>query len=170
LVGDPRVSVAVQFRKITIYSQLFVDALRSVISYDTRDRLKAGKLDLSEPFSLIGHHLEELEAYGAPPQQAGTAATQEAFALSECACEGDCTCDGEVEPGSGGFSQEEKRAHVRLILQYVSPLLKDHIAAERSRHNQHSPACTYRMLWYLFRPGDMVYSIRGRCKAGTYRG
>lgn len=132
IIGNSQISVAVQYTKLIISSRLFIDALKSVVPgpYVTQDTLKSDRLELNEPFPLIGHHLEELETY---VQRTGD--------------RGD-----ETEP-----VDRETRTHVGFILDIVKPILKDAIAQELARHGGPVPTCTYRMLWYLFRPGDTVY-------------
>ncbi|GAB1312437.1 hypothetical protein MFIFM68171_02647 [Madurella fahalii] len=149
IIGNPQISVAVKYTKINIMSSLFIDALKSVLSYDTQDKLESGNLDLNEPFCIIGHHLERLEKY---TQQVDNADSTKTIANG--------TGEGIAAAGSAdetGSVARETRIHVRLVLSFVSKILKDPITKERERYARKEPVCTFRMMWYLFRPGDPVY-------------
>lgn len=141
ILGNPQISVSVMYTSLTIMSRLFIDALKSVVQYDTRDQLEGGSLELREPFALIGHHLEQLEA------KYGTTGTDNAG-------DGTVATTGEQDDD---VLIRETRAHTKLILDFVKPILEDPIKEEIARYQKDTPMCTYRMLWYLFRPGITVY-------------
>lgn len=148
ITGNARLSVTVQYTKIAILSSLFIDALKSVISYDTKEQLESGRLELNEPFSIIGHHLEELEAYMRRSEGRGGQNT----AVNGSGDESAAATTSEADA-----VHRETSIHVGLVLDFINPILKDLITAELARHKRDVPMCTYRMMWYLFRPGDTVY-------------
>lgn len=139
-VGNSQISLAVQYTKIIILSGLFMDALKSVVSYETPD-LESSEFHLGEPFSVISHHLDELEDY--------VRRIDDRSRIADTA-----GSDAKKEMNS---VERETRIHVGLVLDFVKSILKDTIDQERARHNQDVPVCTYRMMWYLIRPGDVVY-------------
>ncbi|KAK4246010.1 hypothetical protein C7999DRAFT_33565 [Corynascus novoguineensis] len=153
LIGNPNISVGVQYIKIAILSRLFIDTLKSGVSYDTQDKLERSNLELSEPFALIGHHLEALENYVA--QRA--AHESMANATRDSTLGQSLGVDDAITGGEPSSVDRETRAHVGVVLDFVKPILKDAITEEVARHRRENPACTYRILWYLFRPGDTVY-------------
>ncbi|KAK3322848.1 hypothetical protein B0H66DRAFT_620670 [Apodospora peruviana] len=53
IIGNPQISVAILYNKITIFSGLFIEALGSVVSYDTQDKLEGGKLDLDDEANAV---------------------------------------------------------------------------------------------------------------------
>lgn len=149
-IGNPNISVAVNYTKIVVVSRLFISALKSVVSYDTQDKLESSKLELNEPFALIGHHIEALESYAeqiddGSGMDAAASGSNQGFAA-----------DAATSSGTNSL-RRETRIHVGLVLDFVRPFLKDAIAEEVARYSRDAPTCTYRMLWYLFRPGDTVY-------------
>ncbi|GAB1318177.1 hypothetical protein MFIFM68171_08387 [Madurella fahalii] len=149
IIGNPKISVAIKYTKIEILSSLFIDALKSVLLYDMQDKLESGKLELNEPFYIIGHHLEELEKY---VQQADN--TDKTNLVVNGAAEDVAA----ASPGDDTSSvARETRIHVRLVLSFVNKILKDPITKERECYARDEPVCTFRMMWYLFRPGDTVY-------------
>lgn len=135
------------------FSRLFVDALKSVVSYGTRDKLECGTLHFDEPFALIGHHLEALENYARR--------TDDRTADSDALTGGpdqEFVADAATKSEASSV-ERDTRMHVGLVLDFVNPILKDAIAEEVARYSRADPGPTrtYRMLWYLFRPEDIVY-------------
>ncbi|KAI0386543.1 hypothetical protein F5Y04DRAFT_244287, partial [Hypomontagnella monticulosa] len=144
IMENPNVSVNIHSRKLIIESQPFIDALRSVATYDSGTLMESTTLQLFEPYSLITHHLDELRAHMAH--------------LDEC----DADCRPKDSSAAADAEADEPQAgnggnHVRLVLDFIDNTFGDLIQDEIAR-NQKSPAlCTYRMLWLLFKPGCTVY-------------
>ncbi|KAH6640175.1 hypothetical protein F5144DRAFT_589712 [Chaetomium tenue] len=149
-IGDPNISVDVNYTKIVIFSRVIISALKSVASYDTQDKLEGGTVELNEPFALIGHHIEALESY-AQRIDDGNGTDVVASDPNQ-----GLAADAATANGTNSVSRET-RIHVGLVLDFVRPFLKDAIAEELARYRRDIPTCTYRMLWYLFRPGETVY-------------
>ncbi|KAI0850005.1 hypothetical protein F5Y00DRAFT_268766 [Daldinia vernicosa] len=146
IIGNPEISVTIKSVKLIILSQLVIDVLKTVASYDTGDLLEGSKLELYEPYPLMGHHMEELEAYMGQIEDTSTVNNGSNGAKKEAIAE-----VGDID--------QEARTHVSLVFDFISQVLRDPIAEERARYQQSHPVCTYRMIWYLFRPGRAVYTM-----------
>lgn len=122
-----------RYRKLR-FPSLFIKVLNSVMSYELQGLFDSSELNLNEPFAVIGHHLEEVEDYLRRTDAAGIGSESEA-----------------------NLVERESHTHVGLVLNFVKTILKDPIAEEHARYSQAVPVGTYRMMWYLIRPGDFVY-------------
>ncbi|KAI2618628.1 hypothetical protein GGS26DRAFT_602779 [Hypomontagnella submonticulosa] len=144
IMGNPNLSLTIDSRKLIIESQPFIDALRSVVTYESGTLLETTTLQLFEPYSLIIHHLDELRLRMAH--------------LDEC----NAVCSIKDSSAADGAESDEPQAgnggkHVRLVLDFIDDTFGDLIRNEIRRNNKSPALCTFRMLWYLYKPGDTVY-------------
>lgn len=144
ILGSPKIFVALKSINIIIQSQLFIDILKGLISYDTGNTLMGEKLQLSEPYSVIGHHLQELKAY----------LEEKSNNFMNDVGKG---VDVGKENDDKKSVDQRTYSHVSLVFEFVSASLNDPIAKEFARYQCGSRYCTYRMLWFHFRPGNTVY-------------
>ncbi|GAQ42498.1 hypothetical protein ANI_1_2222094 [Aspergillus niger] len=145
IITNPTIEVGVRSTRMTIFSKTLLNALAHVVSYYPAERLGGEYLQLNEPFSLIGHHLGELEAYRATYREDDVGSPQPDAADHDPAVP---MCEKET------FDQ------LGLLLDFVKEsFYKDRLPDELARHTQNR--CTFRMLWLLFKPGETVYMESG---------
>ncbi|GLA73490.1 hypothetical protein AtubIFM55763_004411 [Aspergillus tubingensis] len=145
IITNPTIEVGVRSTRMTIFSKTLLNALAHVVSYYPAERLGGEYLELNEPFSLIGHHLGELEAYRATYREDDVGSPQPDAADHDPAVP---MCEKET------FDQ------LGLLLDFVKDsFYKDRLPDELARHTQNR--CTFRMLWLLFKPGETVYMESG---------
>ncbi|KAI1746894.1 hypothetical protein F4782DRAFT_552949 [Xylaria castorea] len=142
IIDDPSISVRVSSRQLVIHSQPFINALRSVIS--DPEILPAGHLRLSEPYSLIAHHLEKLHLHKLHLDQSvsnsGTNDEKHAAAADHHSSYVSVT-----------------RKHLELVIDFMKNELGDSMNDELCRQTKSPATCIFRMLWFLFKPGNTVY-------------
>jgi hypothetical protein len=117
-----------------------------VVSYYPFVDLEGEIITIEEPYPLIAHHVEQLERYGKRIQDAniGESSTQVNGSRAT------------VESDTPNHNLENRSAHLDLLLNYVkSSVYKDDIRDEFARYARLT--CTFRMLRFLFKPGDTVY-------------
>jgi hypothetical protein len=151
ILNNPKIGITVQGSKVIIHSQNIIDEISSVTSYYPSINFGAAKFEIEEPYPLIAHHIDELEARAprADPSR-------------------ELNLDGYVEtPQPDNFSQtgaENVKNDLRLFLDFATSVYKDHIKNEKERYER--GMCTFRMLWLLFKPGATVYcQYRGHLAA-----
>ncbi|KAI1271371.1 hypothetical protein F5Y07DRAFT_383142 [Xylaria sp. FL0933] len=146
IIDNPSISVEVSSRQLVIRSQPFIDALRSVIS-DPR-MVPAGQLRLSEPYSLIAHHLEKLRLHK--------------LYLDESVSNGGTNDEQHVAAANHHVSFDSvARKHLELVIDFMENELGDSMDDELCRQTKSPGTCIFRMLWFLFKPGDTVYVNAG---------
>ncbi|KAL7952478.1 hypothetical protein V8C34DRAFT_116528 [Trichoderma compactum] len=144
ILGNPKISITLKSINIIIQSQLFIDTLKGLVSYDTGDTLMGEKLELSEPYSVISHHLQDLKAYLEKEKNNFTINADKGVDIAK-------------ETDDKKSVNQEAYSHVSLVVGFVSASLDEPIAKELARYQCGSRYCTYRMLWFHFRPGKTVY-------------
>lgn len=151
ILNNPKIGVTIAGSKVVIYSRDIIQQLASVTSYYPSINFASQALEMSEPYPLIAHHLSELEALAAKNGTNPVTSHQKEVETPQM--------DDTSKNGP-----EDKKSDLRLLLDFMASIYKDHIINERERHKQQ--LCTFRMLWLLFKPGDTVYChIRGRLAA-----
>ncbi len=106
ILDDPKIAVNVHCIKVVIQSISFIHALKSVVSYDASSTLDTGILELSELYTLVAHHLDELAEYKqkfSPPDAERTV--------------------NNAEPQSGKLMDDETFDHVGIVLDYMNQAL-----------------------------------------------
>ncbi|KAI2896788.1 hypothetical protein CBS76997_9224 [Aspergillus niger] len=145
IITNPTIDVGVHSTRITIFSKSLLNALAHVVTYYPAERLGGEYIQLNAPFTLIGHHLSELEAYRATYREDNVGSSQPDAADHESVLP---ICDKET------FDQ------LGLLLHFVKDsFYKDRLSDELARHSQNR--CTFPMLWLLFKPGETVYMESG---------
>ncbi|KAH8883586.1 P-loop containing nucleoside triphosphate hydrolase protein [Thozetella sp. PMI_491] len=69
-LSDPTVFMSVDCTTLIIRSRSIIRTLREVVSYYPQVNLDGYKVELQEPYTLVAHHLEELEKYRATEETA----------------------------------------------------------------------------------------------------
>lgn len=144
IMRNPKRFVALQSINIIIQSQFFIDILKGLVSYDTGDTLMGEKLELSEPYSVVSHHLQDLKAYLEKEKENFTNTADKRVDIAK-------------ETDDKKSANQVAYSHVSLVVEFVSASVNDPIAEELARYQRGSRYCTYRMLWFHFRPGKTVY-------------
>jgi hypothetical protein len=174
ILGNPKLSVSLSSVQIICGSQPFIEALRDVANYDLGDELSSTPpvLRLSEPYAILGLHAEDLKRYSAQRQKqlaeleaslkANGESRLEISGTTPLADSNGAANIGPVNnPATAATRQRtvltETVRHLKLGLQIISENLGSALARESGLHQQEPPSCTWRMLWYLLRPGSVVY-------------
>jgi hypothetical protein len=124
---------------IQINSVAVINALRAVVEYYPGQNLIGDSMTISEPYTILVHHQEELRAY------------RENFA-PEALKDADETCE----------AAKDTYEHLGIVLEFLESTLKDSLEKERERHRRDTPVVTYELLWTLFKPGtDVYYDTQG---------
>ncbi|KAF2760974.1 P-loop containing nucleoside triphosphate hydrolase protein [Pseudovirgaria hyperparasitica] len=119
---------------VQVNSAAVINALRNVVEYYPGQNLIGDSITISEPYTILVHHEQELAQY------------REMFA-----------------PGSRGVDdepcevEEDTYEHLGIVLDFLSKTMKDSMEKERARHARDKPLATYEMLWTLYKPGTNVY-------------
>lgn len=143
ILTDENIAVHVHTMRIIIESKA-LSALRSVVSYYPFVDLDHKVLSLNEPYTILGHHMSELEALH---ERCKTSHHK-----------------GEVKPDENANPDdplvETTAEHLELLHNYLkTKVYKGRIETEQELHRRNM--CTFQMLWLLFRPGTTVYVESG---------
>ncbi|KAK4175482.1 hypothetical protein QBC36DRAFT_311962 [Triangularia setosa] len=104
-------------------------------------------VELDEHYSIIGHHLEELERLR---ESCGAEQQMHSVNFSK----------KDVHGGQASDFDLKTSEHFGLLLDYIKTnVYKTRIETERQLHRKN--LCTFQMLWLLFKPGTMVYVESG---------
>ncbi|KAK7972492.1 hypothetical protein PG988_006626 [Apiospora saccharicola] len=138
MLNDPLLDISVRRISVLVHSKALVQIIKSVVSYYPGVNLDSKPVRLIEPFPIIVHHLSQLEDILRSPDALDTV------------------------PSSHPWTKETKQlVHQQLeaFLQFFKrPNYTSLIEEEAERHSR--GYCTFRMLWYLLRPGSTVYVSR----------
>ncbi|KAF2453269.1 hypothetical protein BDY21DRAFT_293312 [Lineolata rhizophorae] len=132
-------------RYICINSAAVINALRAVVEYYPDQSLIGNSITIDEPYLILVHHEKELRKY------------RESFAPNATASENKTDEMGKC------VGEEDTYEHLGIVLDFLQSTLKDSFAKERELHRRERPACTYEMLWMLFKPGTDVYFDSDSC-------
>ncbi|KAK4195605.1 hypothetical protein QBC40DRAFT_352422 [Triangularia verruculosa] len=139
ILNNASISVNVLSTRITINSQPLIKVLGDHVDYYPGISFAGKVLELEEPYAVVAHHMAELEEYRAsyhPDDDKGVDKTAPDLAFRHC--------------------DKKTFEHLGLMLNFVkTSVWKDRIQQEQDRHARN--ACTFQMLWLLFKPGDTVY-------------
>lgn len=143
ILDNATIDIEVRQTTITVHSRDLVRMMKSVVTYYPGVNLNGNTVRLAEPFALITHHYSQLETF--------LAKAEDSTALQE----------GKAQ------KREKNMVHRQLesLLEFVKQP-KYHSPVEEEIARNAKGLCTFRMLWYLFRPGSTVYLSRdGRLSA-----
>jgi hypothetical protein len=130
--GLPPPVVSTGSTLIEIKSRAVIHALRTVVGYYPDARFTGDTVSISEPFPLLYHYREELQAY------------HDSFADRSGWDQG-CREDPNVA------------ADIKTLLDLFEEMCGQSVRDELSRYAMDKPTCTHDMLWMLYKPGTDVY-------------
>jgi hypothetical protein len=114
--------------KIKIYSLHLINVLRDIVQYWPGLNLLDHPVVIEEPYAVLIHHLDALEAY---KSNHPICHSREYMKL----------CND----------------HIDILLGFLDKTSGDEIRLERQRHQKSPPMATFANLWMLFKPGQDVY-------------
>ena len=161
ILENASVAVSVRSTSIVLHSLALIKALSRVVSYYPSVNLNGDIVMLEEPFSLVAHHYKELRDYMATYPGPSTE--------TEGAGEDHQPNDAQVDRNGQApeICDTETHQHLTLLLDFLqSAIYKDDIREEEARHARN--ACTFRMLWLMFKPGSTVYYESGGGRLSAY--
>ncbi|KAK7971588.1 hypothetical protein PG989_016604 [Apiospora arundinis] len=150
ILDNATIDVEVRHTTITIHSRPLVGFMKSVVSYYPGLNLNGNTVRIAEPFAILVHHYSQLETFLAKPD--------------------DSTAIEEPKTENEETKKEEKKKNLvnrqlESLLQFVKQPKYDSPILEEIERNSRG-VCTFRMLWYMLRPGSTVYLSRdGRLSA-----
>lgn len=137
ILKTPNIAISVYTTRLTIHSLSLIQLLRRFVPYYPSVNLNSGVLELEEPFALIGHYYEELEAYRTAHRNMRVA-------------------DDQIAHGKGDDNEDTASVrHLGTLLDHFQKVMLRRIREEETLHGQNF--CTFRMLWLLYKPGSTVY-------------
>ncbi|KAF7555179.1 hypothetical protein G7Z17_g2379 [Cylindrodendrum hubeiense] len=142
ILDNPNVAVAVGITRITIRSTELIKTIRNIAQYYPAS-LEGEILQMDAPYMLIAHHIKELEAYLESHRVVGAL---EQSPLDETAV--DSTSEKQAYQNVGA-------EHLAILMDFFKETVYSDMVEEKSRHARN--ACTFKMLWLLYRPGITVY-------------
>ncbi|KAK7409221.1 hypothetical protein QQX98_008597 [Neonectria punicea] len=155
ILTNPNVTVKIRTTRLIIYSIELIKIIRSAVNYYPAN-LQADTLELKAPYMLIGHHLDELEAY--------LASHSDTNALESVQPPQGITEKGEDPRSDEKPIRDVGTVHLGMLLDFYKGTPRKAMTEERSRHARER--CAFNMLWLLFRPGITVYyDIDGQLRA-----
>ncbi|KAI1125320.1 hypothetical protein F5Y10DRAFT_284378 [Nemania abortiva] len=150
ILNNPTIGLTVETAKIVIRSPEIIRSISHVVSYYPSVDLEGDMITMKEPYPLIAHHMEQLERYS--KQQKDITIPESSTQISGNR--------PSLELEIPIKTSEDRSDYLDLLLNYVKDsVYKDDIRDEIARYDR--MACTFRMLWFLFKPGDTVYCETG---------
>lgn len=145
IIGNKDFEVELVGTAIKIYSRPFIHALQKLVLYwpDTNLVVNSG-VEIIEPYPILIHHLETLEAY---KNTYSGAENHERFRDHPIRKRPD------IEP-----CNQETFEHIDVITSYLRPYQDQSIQDERKGYEQTPAVATFAMLWLLIKPGITVYA------------
>ncbi|CAG8959320.1 hypothetical protein HYFRA_00013090 [Hymenoscyphus fraxineus] len=144
IIGNKDFDVEHVGTAIKIYSRPFIHALQKLISYWPDTSLVANSVEIMEPYAILIHHLDALEAYKMTYSEATGREKYRDHPIHKRTDIESCN--------------RETFEHINIIEGYLQPYQKDSIREERKLHQQTPAVATYAMLWLLLKPGMTVYA------------
>lgn len=161
ILENASVAVSVRSTSLVLRSAALIKALSRVVSYYPSVNLNGETVTLEEPFTLIAHHDKELQDYMATYEGPRTVVE----GVSEDRQPADASINQTVKAPE--ICDTETHHHLTLLLDFIqSSIYKDGVKEEEDRHARN--ACTFRMLWLLFKPGSTVYYESGGGRLSAY--
>jgi hypothetical protein len=122
--------------KIKIYSLYVINVLRDIVQYWPGLNLLGHPMVIQEPYAVLIHHLDALEAY-----KSNHPACHSREYMELC------------------------NDHIDVLLGFLDKSGGDELRLERQRHQKSPPMATFGNLWMLFKPGQDVYIKERETKA-----
>ncbi|MCJ1306786.1 hypothetical protein MMC25_000429 [Agyrium rufum] len=117
-----------QETQLIIRSEKLLNSLRAVVTYSPGKTLLGRDISFPEPYQLLVHHQEDLEQY-----------------------------KSQHPPYHSPEYQRECNEHIDVLLKYLKETTAKGVEAERRRHAQEPPMCTFEHLWLLHKSGEICY-------------
>ncbi|ERF71540.1 hypothetical protein EPUS_00529 [Endocarpon pusillum Z07020] len=115
--------------ELKIRSSELLNALHSVVKYYPGQTLMGDVATFQEPFRLLVHYREELEAY---KQQ--------------------------HPPEHNDEYRQTCNEHIDILLGFLKRHFGKSLEEEERRQHQDPPVCTFEWAWLLLKPGDTIYA------------
>lgn len=122
--------------EIKIYSLHLINVLRDIVQYWPGLNLLDHPVVIEEPYAVLIHHLNALEAYRSDHPICHSPEYME-------------LCND----------------HINVLLGLLDKTSGDEVRLERQRHQKSPPMATFANLWMLFKPGQDVYIKEREAKA-----
>lgn len=146
ILTDPNIRIAVSNTLVTIYSTALIQTIRNIVQYYP-ENLEGDVIELKAPYMLLGHHLNEIEAYLEAHRVVGTSGS-------------DSSVDGTIASVSTKHAYANVGAeHLSILVKFFKEKMYKDMMEEKARHDRN--VCTFKMLWLLYRPGITVYFESG---------
>lgn len=146
ILNNASISITVHSTMLTIHSAPLAQLLRYFVGYYPSVNFDSGVLHIEEPFALIAHHYNELQAHRMAHDSKNIAGDQIAHGKGDEA---------------GDISGVR---HLGTLLDHFQKTTLHNVHQEETRYTQN--VCTFRMLWLLYKPGNTVYvESNGRLSA-----
>lgn len=120
---------------IRIHSPAVINAIQAVVNYYPRHPVIGKPIDIYEPYPILIHHREELEAFR---QLFSPEVLEKADDAKDCVL-------------------QDTYEHVGCVLEFLEDRYGEKIRREKERWAQDVPKCSFDMLWLLLKPGSDVY-------------
>lgn len=149
---NPRVDFMSLTELMFIRSKQVIAVLRDVVTYYPAVDIDGDVVSLRSPYFIIGHHMADLEAYkealsdkrqqlGSPPKVLQLSDVQRKITID----------------------------HLGQLLNHMNTnMFSRQVEAERARHAQNPPVCTFATLWLLYKPGTTNYVRNDKGTASAY--
>lgn len=124
--------ISSESRLIEIRSRAVIHALRTVVGYYPDARFTGNVVSIAEPFPLLYHYRQELQAYAND-------------------------FEDRADQGSGCTEDQNVAADIRILLGIFEDMYGQSVRDELLRYELDKPTCTHDMLWMLYKPGADVY-------------
>lgn len=130
---------------LTINSQQILDMIQSVVKYYPQQALAGNSIEIREPFSILLHYYPEFAELVSPHLRQDMDQTSLGHRPSEQEA-------GKSTPAYD-FAQ---------LINFMKPKYEAHLLATKRMMADPSPAITFDLLWYLFKPGLDVYVVNSQ--------
>ncbi|KAI1123362.1 hypothetical protein F5Y10DRAFT_251962 [Nemania abortiva] len=155
---NPRIEFNHIKQEMSVRSKQLIEVLRSIVHYYPSINLRGEVLTLDSPYCLLAHHLVELENFKNDLE------TNNGLAMVK---------EEPVGPKSWvmGSAKDAQITvdHIEKLLHFMKTnLFGSQMEAEKARHLQDPPVCTFTMMWLLYKPGTTVYVKDAAGKARAY--
>ncbi|KAH8667874.1 P-loop containing nucleoside triphosphate hydrolase protein [Ilyonectria robusta] len=145
ILTDPNIRITVSNTLVTIYSTALIQTIRNIVQYYP-ENLGGDVIELKAPYMLLGHHLNDLEAYLEAHRVVGPSGSDSSV---------DKTTSVPTKHAYANVGAE----HLSILVEYFKEKMYKDMMEEKSRHDRN--VCTFKMLWLLYRPGVTVYLESG---------
>ncbi|KAJ5658517.1 uncharacterized protein N7484_002166 [Penicillium longicatenatum] len=134
-------------RRLVVNSKYLASCLREIIGYYPSFHSMMGKLDISEPYAVLHHYFDSIEAMAGSPVSA-----------TMCKSPHD---NKEIEI-------DLQKKHIQILLDFLRPIREERILRCEETLSEPTARVAFDMIWYLLKPGmDVYFLIDGSPQAGV---